>query len=89
MWRVIYTNDKFIAISYDSNSFVYSIDGINWNEDVIYEYITNLVSICYGNGKCLAISDYGTTVQMIDYIGMPCCKATGLSILPSEIPADK
>jgi hypothetical protein len=71
LWKfVLFTNGKFIAVGNDANNnnkivTVYSYDGINWNNDDPYLYVSNLSSLAYGNGifvivGCGAICGGGT-----------------------------
>ena len=43
-------------IFYDSNYFAYSTDGINWSESTISNTGRLWKSICYGNGKFVAVA---------------------------------
>jgi hypothetical protein len=88
--NICYSNDKFIAISSNGNMFAYSIDGINWELDKIGIIDRVWRSICYGNGKCVIVAtDANVFAQLIDYAGMPQCKATGLSLIPADVPIEK
>ena len=59
-WHSIYYgNGKFIAIAYNSNTFAYSTDGINWTETSNGLSSKYWSSICYGNGKFVATSHAG------------------------------
>ena len=46
--------------------------------------------MCYGNGRCVAVAfNNNISTMIIDYCGMPCCIATGLSLIPCECNIDK
>ena len=50
---------KFVAISGGSDNskyFAYSTDGINWTEGTISDTSRTWTSVCYGNGKFVAIT---------------------------------
>ncbi|MCR4555498.1 MAG: hypothetical protein K5766_01660 [Alphaproteobacteria bacterium] len=54
-----YANDKFILV-YDGTVRGSSTDGINWTMiDELDDDCISLLSVCYGDGKFVAVSDYG------------------------------
>ena len=53
-----YGTDKFVAACNDYNNgtgLIYSTDGITWNDCTITTSKTNWNSVCYGNGKFVAV----------------------------------
>ena len=53
-----YGTDKFVAACNDYNDgtgIIYSTDGITWNDCTITTSKTNWNSVCYGNGKFVAV----------------------------------
>ena len=69
-WQsVCYGNGKFVAVAKDSNTAAYSKDGVNWTQTRTPDLnpspiptpdlapITYWKSVCYGNGKFVAVSD--------------------------------
>ena len=53
-----YGTDKFVAACNDYNDgtgLIYSTDGITWNDCTITTSKTNWNSVCYGNGKFVAV----------------------------------
>ena len=66
-WRAVcYGDEKYVAVTNNSNYFAYSTDGINWTEGTISDTNQAWYSICYGNDKfvivgsnCLAYSSDG------------------------------
>ena len=52
---------KFVAVTWGSNYFSYSTDGINWTEGTISSTSRKWYSVCYGNGKFIAIADVSNT----------------------------
>ena len=55
-WRSIcYGNDKYVAVSDNSNTVAYSTDGINWTETSNGINGSQWISICYGNDKYVMI----------------------------------
>ena len=74
---IIYADDKFIAIGYDTGSYSsflsinsyldYSFDGINWESVTMPTY--NFKAIAYGNGKFIAIeTEEGKIFSSMDCI---------------------
>lgn len=69
-WQsVCYGNGKFMAVAKDSNTAAYSKDGVNWTQTRTPDLnpspiptpdlapITYWKSVCYGNGKFVAVGD--------------------------------
>ena len=69
-WQsVCYGNGKFVAVAKDSNTAAYSKDGVNWTQTRTPDLnpspiptpdlapITYWKSVCYGNGKFVAVGD--------------------------------
>ena len=49
--------EGFVAVAgYNSNVFAYSIDGMNWTEGTISDTSREWISVCYGNGKFVAVA---------------------------------
>ena len=59
-----YTNRKMVSV----NNLAYSTDGINWTEGMISSDIRYWYSICYGNGKFVAIDADGYSAYSTDGI---------------------
>ena len=58
-YSVCYGNGKYVAVSWNSNIFAYSTDGINWTEGTMPSS-KSWKSVCYGNGKFVAVDyNYG------------------------------
>ena len=55
-YSVCYGNDKYVAVSLESNYFAYSTDGITWTESTISEISRIWYSVCYGNDKFVAVA---------------------------------
>ena len=73
LWLVRYCNDRFIAFgrghSEDNNTYyVYSMDGMNWMEEIISNTVRRWQSVCYGNGKYVAVSEDGYFAYSTDGI---------------------
>ena len=66
-WQhVCYGNGKFVAISYDTNVFAYSSDGITWTQGTMpSSQILN--SICYGNDKFMVMPSSASTSPPYTY----------------------
>ncbi len=58
MGRIAYGDGVFVSIGGATNTFMYSTDGINWNETTIPVLLSggNWTDIAYGNGRFVAIS---------------------------------
>ena len=52
-----YGKDKFVAVVFSSNKFMYSLDGITWTEGTISKTNRDWYSVCYGKDKFVAIAD--------------------------------
>ena len=59
--------EGFVAVAgYNSNVFAYSIDGMNWTEGMISDTERNWYSVCYGNGKFVAVGyNYDSRLNLI------------------------
>ena len=61
LWTgVAYGNGVFVAIKRNSSSVAYSSNGIDWEETITNDNITDLSYITYGNNVFFAVDDYNT-----------------------------
>ena len=53
---VCYGDGKYVAVSYVSNVFAYSTDGISWTEVTVGTTNRSWNCVCYGNGTFVAVT---------------------------------
>ena len=70
-YSVCYGNGKFVSVSWSSNIYAYSIDGITWTEGTMPSSRSSQMwdSVCYGNDKFVAVEyNYGIFAYSTDGI---------------------
>ena len=66
---VIGYNDerKYVIVADNTNIFAYSTDGMNWTESTISDTNRYWESVCYGNGKFVAVTGEGYDTNIFAY----------------------
>ena len=62
-WSVCYGNDKYVAVNNSSTTMAYSTDGISWTEGNMPSSSQWWTSVCYGNGKFVAMVSLSSNIM--------------------------